>query len=231
MMEALNWKDQSEKLWNERAENWNSRSEKMWENGSRKEIIPFFQKYVKKNAKVCDLGCGDGYGSYKLTQAGYEVTGVDVSEEMLEKAAAVNAGGSAKFLKGDMENVPVKNRQFDAVLAINSLEWTESPLNVLNEMKRILKDDGIVCIGILGPTAGPRVNSYRRLYGEKVVCNTIMPWELEKLAGENGWEKLDEYPVLKKEAEELAKGSLSNEMKQVLSFMYIFIFKLGSVKQ
>lgn len=225
MMEVFNWRDQSEKLWNERAENWNSRSEKMWENGSRKDIIPFFQKYVKKNALVCDLGCGDGYGSYKLTQAGYEVTGVDVSEEMLEKAAAVNAGGSAKFLKSDMENVPVENKQFDAILAINSIEWTESPLNVLYEMKRILKDDGIVCIGILGPTAGPRVNSYRRLYGEKVVCNTIMPWELERLAGENGFEKLDEYPVFKKDAEELSKGSLSNEMKQVLSFMYIFIFK------
>lgn len=224
-MEAFVWKEQSEKLWNERAENWNSRSAKMWDSGSRKDIIPFFQKYVKKNALVCDLGCGDGYGSYKLAQVGYEVTGVDVSEEMLEKAAAVNAGGSAKFLKGDMENVPVENSQFDAILAINSIEWTEIPLMVLNEMKRILKNDGIVCIGILGPTAGPRVNSYRRLYGEKVICNTMMPWELERLAEENGWEKLDEYPVLKKDAEELAKGGLSNEMKQALSFMYIFMFK------
>lgn len=225
-MEAFNWRDQSEKLWNERAENWNSRSEKMWESGSRKDIIPFFQKYVKKNAKVCDLGCGDGYGSYKLAEAGYEVTGVDVSEEMLERAATVNADGSAKLLKSAMENVPVGNKEFDAVLAINSLEWTESPLMVLKEMKRILKDDGIACIGILGPTAGPRVNSYQRLYGEKVLCNTIMPWELERLAEENGWEKLDEYPVFKKDAGELAKGNLSNELKQALSFMYIFMFKI-----
>lgn len=197
----------------------------MWEQGSRKELIPFFQKYVAKGAKVCDLGCGDGYGSFKLTEAGYDVTGVDVSENMIKKALVVNGAGTARFLKSEMENIPVENETFDALMAINSLEWTESPLRVLAEMRRIVKKGGTACIGILGPTAGPRENSYHRLYGQKVVCNTMMPWEFERLTEENGWEKLDEYAVFKKEAQILPTERLPKELQQALSFMYVFMLK------
>lgn len=110
-------------------------------------------------------------------------------------------------------------------MAINSLEWTEDPLKVIHEMKRIVKDDGLICIAILGPTAMPRTNSYRRLYGEKVICNTMMPWELEKLAEENGLQKVDEIGVYKRGVDKLPVESLSLDLRQSLSFMWVFLFK------
>jgi ubiquinone/menaquinone biosynthesis C-methylase UbiE len=224
-MSLFNWIQEAEKQWDERADSWNSKSGEMWENGSRKDIAPFFAKYVTKGKAVCDLGCGDGYGSYKLAECGYKVKGVDVSEEMIHKAKEINKGNSAEFVKGDITSLTFAESSFDAVMAINSLEWTEQPLSVLKEIQRIVKSDGMACVGILGPTAGPRASSYRRLYGEEVICNTMMPWEFAKLAQENNWEIIDGLGVYKKAAEQLPKGSLSVELKQAISFMWVFMLK------
>ena len=40
---------------------------------------------MKKEAQVLDVGCGDGYGTYKLSRAGYKAVGVDLSEVMIQK--------------------------------------------------------------------------------------------------------------------------------------------------
>lgn len=223
-MNTSDWKKESEKLWDSMATSWNSRSKGMWEDGSRKDIVPFIKKFVSPGAAICDLGCGDGVGSSKLAEAGFVVTGMDVSEEMLHKARQNSS--NCNFVKGNLTDCGIQNNAFEAVMAINSIEWTESPFESLKEVARVLKPDGFACIAILGPTAAPRRNSFRRLYGEEVFCNTIMPWELEKLAGEIGWKKVGEYGVYKKAAEQLSLGSLPLELQQSLSFMWVFMFQV-----
>lgn len=224
-MNQFNWAEEAAKQWDERSNSWSSKSEVMWETGSRKDIIPFFTKFIQAGEKVCDLGCGDGHAAFKLAKKGYAVTGIDVSEEMIHKAKQLSIETTAQFKKGDISELPFTNDEFDAILAINSLEWTEQPLIVLKEIKRVVKHDGHACVGILGPTAGPRVNSFRRLYNEKVICNTMMPWEFEKLATENNWSVIDSFGVYKQEAVQLPLGSLSTELKQALSFMWVFMLK------
>ncbi|MEH7176597.1 class I SAM-dependent methyltransferase [Neobacillus vireti] len=219
------WVDEAAKQWDEQADKWHSNSKEMWETGSRKDIIPFLIKHLQPESSLCDLGCGDGYASYKLAANGYHVTGVDLSEQMLDKANERAKDTTAKFLKADISRVPVESNSFDASMAINSLEWTENPLAVLHEMKRIVKKDGLICIAILGPTAMPRINSYRRLYGEKVICNTMMPWELGKLAEESGLIKMDEIGVYKRGADKLPLENLSLDLKQALTFMWVFMFQ------
>lgn len=225
-MTSFNWSEESQKQWNERAESWHSQSSGMWESGSRKEILPFLKKNIPTRSRICDLGCGDGYASSKLAREGFQVTGIDVSEEMITKARKQAEGTPTAFIRSDISSIPTPEESFDAVMAINSLEWTESPLSVLGEIKRILTPEGVACIGILGPTAMPRVNSYRRLYGEKVICNTMMPWELEKLAEENGLVKIDELPVYKRGVDRLLADKLPTDLRQSLSFMWVFMFKI-----
>lgn len=224
-MSKFNWSEEAEKQWDERSSGWNSMSKDMWDSGSRKDIAPFFAKHVPAGGVVCDLGCGDGFGSLKLAELGYYVTGIDVSEEMIHKAKGTNVGNSAQFIKGDISNLPFEDNSFDAVLAINSLEWTEDPLQVIKEIQRIVKPEGYACIGILGPTAAPRINSYPRLYNEKVICNTMMPWEFIQLAEENGWGKVDSLAVYKRGTDQMPIGSLSTILKQSLSFMWVSMLK------
>ena len=110
-------------------------------------------------------------------------------------------------------------------MAINSLEWTEEPLRALNEIKRVLKKDGYACIAILGSTAKPRENSYPRLYGKDVVCNTMMPWEFEQLAKEQGFEVVDGIGVYKRGVNEKMLGQLPTELQQSLTFLWVFMLK------
>nr|WP_268741874.1 methyltransferase domain-containing protein [Bacillus sp. m3-13] len=113
----------------------------------------------------------------------------------------------------------------DAVMAINSIEWVEQPLQVLNEFQKVLKPGGKLFLGLLGPTAGPRAHSYQRLYGKEAICNTMMPWEFERLALENGWELMDGMPVYKEEAKKLDTTNLPRFLKQALTFMWVFEFQ------
>lgn len=224
-MTAFNWTEQAAQEWEDLADSWSSRSKNMWDQGSRKDIIPFVKKHLNSGQVICDLGCGDGYSTWKLAQSGFQMTGVDFSEEMIKKAEKLAGQKEITFTKADIANTPFSSQTFDGVLAINSLEWTESPLAVLLEMKRITKQNGIAIVGILGPTAGPRANSYQRLFGEKVICNTMMPWELEQLATEIGWEKVEEFGVYKRGVNTKETELLSNELKQALSFMWVFALK------
>lgn len=221
----VEWVHKSEREWNGRAEDWHSRSEEMWESGSRKDILPLLKKHLNNGDKICDLGCGDGYASFQLAKEGFHVTGVDVSGNMIEKAKKRAEELPLTFIKEDISVLPFLDGTFDAVMAINSLEWTENPFKVLNEIKRVLKKDGLLCIAILGPTAMPRMNSYRRLLGEKVICNTMMPWEMEKIAEEIGLTMIEELGVMKREAENLPISFLSRDLKQALSFLWVYLLK------
>src|SRR5690606_31452490 len=128
-----------------------SRSKEMWEKGSRKDILPFLGKHLERESKVLDVGCGDGYASYKLHMMGHEVIGVDISVEMIEKAKERTS--AIPFLIANIENLPIESNTMDAALCINVLEWVENPANALTELSRVLKPNGFLVAGILGPTA------------------------------------------------------------------------------
>jgi len=197
----------------------------MWEEGSRKTIVPFILKHIPQESYLADLGCGDGYGSWKLNQAGYHVVGVDLSKEMIAKAKKRGVNEHLTYSQGDLTHLPFQNESFSGLVAINSMEWTEEPLKALNEMKRVLKKNHFLCLGLLGPTAGPRANSYRRLYGEPVICNTMMPWEFSQLAKENGWQVVDGKGVYKQGVQEEKIADLPTELEQALTFMWLFMLR------
>ena len=223
-MKSSEWHSSAKTRWEDNADHWHSKSVEMWTSGSRKAIIPFFSKYIRNGLTVADLGCGDGYGSYLLYEKGYVVTGMDFSKNMVD-IAKKQEKDTLSFVQGDLRSLPFKDEQFDAVMAINSVEWTEDPLHTLGEIERVVSEDGYICIGLLGPTAHPRDNAYPRLYGKEAICNTMMPWELEKLASEKGWKKISEDWVYKKGVKPSLTDSLSNELKQALTFMTLFMFR------
>ncbi|WP_106494950.1 class I SAM-dependent methyltransferase [Lentibacillus sp. Marseille-P4043] len=224
-MVSFDWQKEAQEQWDNRAAFWNEKSTGMWDSGSRKDIVPFIEKHLDKKSSVLDIGCGDGYGSYKLHDVGYHVTGVDLSSEMIHRAKDRVPNEEIEFLQGNVMNLPFDNNSYDGMMAINVLEWTEQPAKALYELHRVLKKDGLLCIGILGPTAGPRTNSYPRVYGEKAICNTLMPWEFQRLASEINFEYVDGFGVYKEGVKKENYQGLSCELKQALSFMWVFMLR------
>ncbi|WP_243290814.1 class I SAM-dependent methyltransferase [Bacillus sp. FJAT-47783] len=224
-MNKSNWHEKAATKWDYYADDWNASSEQMWESGSRKTIVPFFQKYVENGSAVLDVACGDGYGSLKLAKNGYNVTATDISEKMIDLAKKSDKESNVHFIRGDMIHMPFEDGQFDAVMVINGIEWTEHPLNALNELKRVVKEGGYLCAAILGPTAHPRKNSYDRLYGRQAIMNTMMPWEFMSLSEENGWKIIDHEGVMKRGVTEEMMKNLPLQLNQALSFMWVFMLQ------
>lgn len=225
MPESFDWHKEAEVQWDGRAGFWSERSKVMWDDGSRKDIIPFIEKRLRKGSSILDIGCGDGYGTYKLHKAGYEATGMDLSAEMVNRARKQLDFDETRFTQGDISSMAFDDESFDAIMAINVLEWTENPAMAIQELLRVLKKGGTLYTGILGPAAGPRANSYPRLHGEKAICNTMLPWEFKKMAAEFNFTYVDGFGVYKDGVKQHHHQDLPVDLKQALSFLWVFMLR------
>jgi SAM-dependent methyltransferase len=105
-------------------------------------------------ASVLDVGGGAGNQSLPLALAGYDVTLLDSSPAMLERARERRAGlagdvqGRVTLLLGDGESADsvVEGRRFDAVLCHGVLGYLDDPGPMVNQLCRCVADGGIVSI-------------------------------------------------------------------------------------
>ncbi len=96
--------------------------------------------------KVLDVGCGTGFFSVLLAGHGQQVTGIDLTPEMIAGAerAAGEAGVKADFQIMDAEHPDFADETFDLVISRN-LTWTlPNPGKAYEEWLRVLKKGGIL---------------------------------------------------------------------------------------
>jgi 2-polyprenyl-3-methyl-5-hydroxy-6-metoxy-1,4-benzoquinol methylase len=132
---------------------------------SKEEELMFslLKQYSPKREAVLrllDLGCGSGRISAKVKDLGYDVTGLDFSEEAVKKTIA--RGISAKQANLD-EGIPEDANQFDVVWAGDIVEHVFDPIGLLTEAYRVLKPNGIMLITI--PSDVGLVSRIKMLFG------------------------------------------------------------------
>lgn len=103
-----------------------------------------YMKYLPKTGNLLDLGCGVGQYSTYFYSLGYSVSSCDISSKALEILNEKNKNIKTKIQ--DM-NKPLeyKDNEFDIVFANLSIHFLsdENTKNLLSEIKRILKPNGI----------------------------------------------------------------------------------------
>ena len=115
---------------------------KEWE----KNVTGFFPA----GAKILDIGCGLGREAFVLSDMGYDVTGVDISREVIArvKQLAAARGYSIPFYKYDGKDLPFPDDSFDAVLVwaqtFGLLYGDANKQDCLADWKRVLKKNGLV---------------------------------------------------------------------------------------
>jgi SAM-dependent methyltransferase len=96
--------------------------------------------------RVLDAGCGTGYGSAMIKEAGAtEVVAVDNSEAIVE-VARQGAPEGVVCETADVTSLPYRNDSFEAVVCFEVIEHVEQPETVLDELTRVLAPDGLLLI-------------------------------------------------------------------------------------
>jgi 2-polyprenyl-3-methyl-5-hydroxy-6-metoxy-1,4-benzoquinol methylase len=103
---------------------------------------------VAPPAGVLDLGCGTGWTSAFLAEAGYRPVGVDLVPANVEvaRARAARWQVAAEFAVGDMEQLEL-GRTFDAALLLDALHHSTRPPDVLATVARHLRPGGWALLG------------------------------------------------------------------------------------
>jgi ubiquinone/menaquinone biosynthesis C-methylase UbiE len=155
-----------------------------------KADLPFVDvlaQALPNGTKVLDVGSGPGQFSKYLTEKGFAVEGVDVSDEMLAIARAKAPG--VPFKKMDMRKLEFADHAFDGILAAYSIIHIPTPElpGVLSEMKRVLKPEGYTLF-IVQEGEADQVVDEPLAKGEKVFMNFFSKERLNQLLTSAGFE-------------------------------------------
>lgn len=143
-----------ESYWTTRAEGYSEVNHKEL-NGMQKgawlEVLKGqFPEKAKDEIKILDIGTGPGFFPVILAEAGYKVTAVDYTQEMLDTAKR-NAGNLCErisFYKMDAQNLEFEDDVFDVVISRN-LTWNlKDPKRAYEEWCRVLKPGGKLLISM-----------------------------------------------------------------------------------
>jgi ubiquinone/menaquinone biosynthesis C-methylase UbiE len=118
---------------------------------SRKRLSVLLDSCIPQSAnglRLLDVGCGTGHHLASMRERGFEVAGVDGSEEMLEQARANNLG--ADIRRADVESIPFPDASFDFVVCVEVLRYLPDSAQCIREMARVLKPGGI-CLATAAP--------------------------------------------------------------------------------
>jgi len=106
--------------------------------------VKLFRKY-KKTGRVIDIGCGRGYFLHACQKFGYDVEGVDISDD-----AAFYVINELKIPVriGSIEKIDFENDSIDVITMWHFLEHSINPGDYLKKVKGWLKPDGLLVVDV-----------------------------------------------------------------------------------
>jgi SAM-dependent methyltransferase len=128
---------------------------------------------IEEGHTVLDLGTGTGNAALRAAEAGARVTGVDPSPRLLEVASERVPTG--EFLVAQAEDLPFNDKEFDRVLSLFAVIFSEQPQQAASEILRVTRGKALItswepvgpmheALGILGKAtskaAGRTENRY-----------------------------------------------------------------------
>ena len=112
---------------------------------------------VVKDKTVLELAAGTGLIARHIVNAAAHIEATDASPEMIIEARRGNCSAKLHFSVQDMFSLPYAGNSFDVVIVSNALHIVPQPEKSLREIKRVLKDDGV----LIAPTFTHAENSLR----------------------------------------------------------------------
>ena len=115
----------------------------------RKDWAAYDEMYVLirpvvKAKTVLELATGTGLIAKHIVNAAAHIEATDASAEMIAEAKRDNRSAKLYFSVQDMFCLPYADKSFDVVIVSNALHIVPQPEKALAEIRRVLKDDGVL---------------------------------------------------------------------------------------
>ena len=145
---------------------------------------------VVKAKTVLELATGTGLIAKHIVNAAAHIEATDASPEMITEAKRDNRSAKLHFSVQDMFRLPYANQSFNVVIVSNALHIVPQPEKALQEIKRVLKDDGT----LIAPTFTHAGNSFsgkvKAFFMKRVGFPLHSKWtsaEYLRFLRQNGW--------------------------------------------
>jgi ubiquinone/menaquinone biosynthesis C-methylase UbiE len=132
-----------------------------------REVLNNIEK-ISQKGKILDIGCGNGNFLEGARNRNWETYGVDLNPASLESCSKV-----AKTFIGTLEGAKFPDEYFDVVFSSSFFCYLTNPLNHLKEVKRILKENGLIVI-----TGIPNVKSLDSLINISSLIDPYPPHQV-----------------------------------------------------
>ena len=133
---------------------WAKRYERLWVQRffltpTRIKVLELMEKYMSMRAtRILDIGCGIGQLAAdirkRFANRGLEITAVDFSREMIERAKQNNEG--IDFLELDVEDLLNLEGEYDVIVCTHSLPYYKDQKKAISDMAVKLRDGGILIL-------------------------------------------------------------------------------------
>jgi ubiquinone/menaquinone biosynthesis C-methylase UbiE len=131
--------------------------------------------------KLLEVGCGTGHWSRFFSARGFEVTGIDISERMIETARKKNIARSS-FHAADGHRMGFADNSFDIAAAITTLEFAADPEAMIAEMARcVRKPGGKLLFGVLNALSGYNQERQNKADSPYASATLFSPGQLKEL--------------------------------------------------
>ena len=111
---------------------------------------------IVRHKTVLELATGTGLIAKHIVNAAEHIEATDASPEMIAEAKRDNRSAKLHFSVQDMFRLPYADESFDVVIVSNALHIVPQPEKALQEIKRVLKEDGV----LIAPTFTHAGNSF-----------------------------------------------------------------------
>ncbi len=112
----------------------------------RKKSLDRFLRYLsdkQKELMILDVGCGNGWFSYKISKAAdNQIFAVDINEFELKQAARVFSSQTLSFVYGDVFENIFSKREFDLIVLNSSIQYFPDLLKIIDVLLALLKEKG-----------------------------------------------------------------------------------------
>ena len=128
----------------------------MRKDGAAYEMMYEMIQPVVRHKTVLELATGTGLIAKHIVNAAALVEATDASAEMIAEAKRDNHSAKLHFSVQDMFRLPYADKSFDVVIVSNALHIVPQPEKALAEIRRVLKDGGV----LIAPTLTHAENSF-----------------------------------------------------------------------